>query len=177
LPGMKERTITISSTSKTFSMTGWKIGYAYAPANLIAALRAVHQFSVFCSATPLQWGMVNAVALEENYFTEFRRTYQEKRDFLYKVLSDAGFACKKPQGTYFIVAEYSRLSNLGDFDFSFWMTRNVGVSCVPVTSFCTDIGKGLIGGNYVRFAFCKGMETLEAAAGKLSRAKFTDYQR
>ena len=175
VPGMKDRTVTISSTSKTFSMTGWKIGFAYASPRLTSALRAVHQFSVFCSATPLQWGMVNAVDMDDRYFTEFRMEYQTKRDHLHQILSDVGFTCKKSQGTYFIVADYGNLSSLGDLDFSLWMTRNVGVSCVPITSFCTDQGKAQVG-NYVRFAFCKGMPTLEAAREKLKKASFSARQ-
>ncbi len=173
LPGMRDRTVTISSTSKTFSMTGWKIGYAFAPPPLTAALRAVHQFTVFCSATPLQWGMVETANLPADYYPQLAREYAQKRDFLYDVLTEVGFTCRKPAGTYFINAQYDRLSNLGDAEFCFWLTRNVGVSAIPLSAFCTASGRDRIGGRFIRFAFCKGMNTLTAAASRLRNAQWT----
>ncbi|NLI79749.1 MAG: aminotransferase class I/II-fold pyridoxal phosphate-dependent enzyme [Candidatus Riflebacteria bacterium] len=172
LPGMRERTVTISSTSKTFSMTGWKIGFAFAPPSLTAALRAVHQFVVFCSATPLQWGMAATGGLGDDYLTRFREEYQERRDFLHGVLVEAGFRCRRPQGTYFIVGEYEGLSPLDDLDFCLWLTREVGVSAIPVSAFCTETGRTRLGGRFIRFAFCKGLPTLQAAADRLRRARF-----
>lgn len=164
---MRERTITISSTSKTFSFTGWKVGYAFAPPELTRMLRAVHQFTVFCSATPLQHGMVAAFDLAEDYYRDLRADYQHKRDLLVSALKDAGFRCSAPAGTYFVVADYRGISDLDDVSFCDWLIQKVKVAAVPLSAFYTDQAKASREVGHVRFAFCKGLDTLEEAASRL----------
>lgn len=163
LPGMVERTIVISSTSKTYSFTGWKVGYAFAPAMITKALRAVHQFTVFCSATPLQAGMVAALRLEASYYTELRADYLTKRDALIKILRDAGFTCQPSEGTYFVLAEYSGIKNVDDMTVASWLTETVKVAAVPISVFFQHPEAAAKRLRYVRFAFCKGLETMAAA--------------
>lgn len=163
LPGMAERTLTISSTAKTFSFTGWKIGYAFGAAPLSKALRAVHQFTVFCSATPLQAGMIEALKLPELYFEELRADYSARRQELLRILTSAGFACSEPQGSYFILADYRAVRDVADVDFADWLTRTVKVACIPLSGFYDDAAAALVKNRHVRFAFCKGIETMRAA--------------
>lgn len=164
LPGMRERTITISSTSKTFSMTGWKVGYAFAPEALMQPIRNLHQFTVFCSSTPLQWGMVAAFELPASYYEEFRREYLMRRDTAAAFLSECGFVFEKPSGSYFIVADYSRHSRLPSFEFAHRLCEEVGVASIPIGAFYQDTQTPL---PYVRFAFCKDLATLEKAGQRL----------
>jgi len=168
LPGMAERTIVVSSTSKTFSMTGWKIGYAFAPAPLTQALRAVHQYTVFCSAAPLQAGMIQALKLPEAYFEGFRRDYRAKRDILTTSLQKAGFTCAAPEGTYFVLADYSRIKDVDDVTFATWLTTEIGVAAIPVSAFYADQVKAARELRFVRFAFCKDEATLKAAGNRLA---------
>ncbi len=168
LPGMRERTITISSTSKTFSFTGWKVGYAFASPALTNALRAVHQFTVFCSATPLQAGMVEALKLGPAYYEELRRDYLARRDALLGMLDSAGFRCSVPEGTYFILADYSRISDVPDLEFATWLIDTVKVATIPISVFYSENQEAAKRLRFVRFAFCKGMQTLEAAGARLS---------
>lgn len=164
IPGMKERTLTISSTSKTFSMTGWKVGYVFAVPALTNILRAVHQFTVFCSATPLQYGMVAALELPDSYFQNFRADYLERRDYLCDMLKANGFLCKAPLGSYFVMADYSRVSQLPDTEFALWLTEKVKVACIPSSVFYTDPPAVRSRQHYVRFGFCKNISTLKSAA-------------
>jgi N-succinyldiaminopimelate aminotransferase len=171
LPGMDERTVTVSSTSKTFSFTGWKIGYAFGPAPLTKALRAVHQFTVFCSATPLQAGMIEALKLPESYFSELRADYGARRAELLRILNAAGFRCSAPEGTYFILADYSKHRDVPDLAFADWLTREIKVACIPLSVFYDDPQAAARTNRHVRFAFCKGMETLQAAEKNLAALK------
>ncbi len=167
LPGMRERTITISSTSKTFSFTGWKVGYAFAPEPLTRALRAVHQFTVFCSATPLQAGMVEAMKLGPEYYGELRRGYRQRRDTLIEMLNDAGFRCSVPAGTYFVLADYSAIRDVPDLEFATWLIDTAKVAAIPISVFYAGNQEAAKKLRYVRFAFCKGTPTLEAAGARL----------
>ncbi len=166
LPGMRDRTVAVSSTSKTFSMTGWKIGYAFAPAYLTKIIRIPHQYTVFCSATPLQHGMVAALSLGDEYYHIFRDEYSIRRARLFQILQEAGFKCRQPEGTYFIVADYSALVDMPDTEFAVWMTEKVGVACIPLSAFYLDAPKDL---RYVRFGFCKDLATIEAAGERLAK--------
>jgi N-succinyldiaminopimelate aminotransferase len=138
LPGMRERTVVISSTAKTFSLTGWKVGFTYAPPALTAELRGVHQFTVFCGATPLQAGICAALELGDDYYETLRAEYKERRDFLCSGLKDLGFKFRKPEGTYFIVADYSHMSSLPDTEFALWLTEHKKVAVLPTSVFYTD---------------------------------------
>jgi len=161
LADMRERTIVISSSAKTFSFTGWKIGYAFAPPALTKELRAVHQFTVFCSATPLQAGVCRALELGHEYYDQLRREYQERRDFLCNGLKKLGFKFRQPEGTYFVVADYSAMSDLPDKEFSLWLTEVKKVAVIPTSVFYNDPEDAAKKQNYVRFAFCKDLKTLE----------------
>jgi len=170
LPGMRERTITISSTSKTFSFTGWKIGYACAPEKLTEGIRRVHQFTVFCSATPLQHAMVRAFDLGDDYYRQFRTDYLTRRDTLLATIRSAGFVAPTPEGTYFISGGYEKLApGTDDIQFTLDLVRNHKIALIPLSPFYLPgdpVAKEL---RQVRFAFCKTPETLTAAAEILCR--------
>ena len=168
LPGMRERTVAISSTAKTFSFTGWKVGYAFAPATLTKLLRAVHQFTVFCSATPLQHGMTVALELGAKYFKDLRHDYRLRRDQLLSSLTMAGFTPVIPEGSYFIIADYSKLSDQDDRSFAFRLAEEVGVATIPLSPFYVDEAEARKSLRFLRFAFCKGLDTLSAAGARLN---------
>lgn len=165
LPGMRERTITISSTSKTFSFTGWKVGYACAPEKLTEGIRRVHQFTVFCSATPLQHAMVRAFELGDDYYRQFRADYLTRRDTLLAAIRAAGFDAPTPEGTYFISGGYDKLAPAtDDIQFTLDLVRKKKIALIPLSPFYLPddpVAKDL---RQVRFAFCKTPETLKAAA-------------
>ncbi|MEP6993680.1 MAG: methionine aminotransferase [Acidobacteriota bacterium] len=167
LPGMRERTITISSFGKTFSLTGWKIGWAAAPPELSAAVRAAHQFITFATATPLQHGA--AVALAQagpDYYTSLAADYREKRDFLVRELARVGFAVGSPAGAYFVCADFRPFGFDDDQKFVRHLIEHVGVAAIPPSVFYDRPERGRW---YVRFAFCKKRETLEAAVERLEK--------
>ena len=169
LPGMAERTLTISSLGKTFSVTGWKIGWAIGPEPLITAVNGAHQFITFAVAAPLQAAAATALNLPSGFFENLRTMYQSKRDRMLDVLQKAGFKVLKPQGSYFIMADWrgvapSRVQD--DLQFAQWLTTEVGVACIPPSIFYQDSDKHLAK-HLARFAVCKKDETLAAATEKL----------
>lgn len=168
LPGMRNRTLSLSSTGKTFSYTGWKIGWATGPREMVAAAQAAHQFLTFAVATPLQVAMADALGrFREDYFATFEREYRERRDFLAGVLGEVGFEVAVPDGTYFILAGFSRLFDGDDQAFARHLIETVGVATIPPSCFYHDRPEE--GRRLLRFAFCKRMETLQAAAERLRR--------
>ena len=167
LPGMRDRTITISGASKTFSVTGWRIGTIVAPAALNSAIRKVHDFLTVGAPAPLQEACAAALdSLGSDYYADLARDYRERRDILYRGLRDSGFLCRPPEGAYYIMADFSALSSLDDTAFSTWLARECGVAPVPGSSFYhrPEDGRKL-----VRFAFCKRTRTLERAVSRLRR--------
>ncbi len=166
LPGMWERTVTISSTSKTFSLTGWKVGYACAPAALTDAIRSVHQFVVFCSATPLQEALAEAIseAPARDYYAAFLRDYAARRDFLYGVLDRAGLRPETPQGAYFLMCDVAHCGFPDDVAFARYLTTQVGVAAIPPSAFYLTAAPG----QWARFCFAKNPQTLQAAADRLA---------
>jgi N-succinyldiaminopimelate aminotransferase len=168
LEGMKERTIVISSTAKTYSFTGWKIGYTFAPEKLTMELRGIHQFTVFCSATPLQAAMCTAFEMPDSYYQKLREEYTERRDILCAGLRDLGFKFVRPSGTYFTVADYSHMSDLTDVEFSHWLTEHKKVAVIPTSVFYNDPDSAAKKQKLVRFAFCKDIETLKCGLKNLS---------
>ncbi len=164
LPGMRERTITISSFGKTFSLTGWKIGWAAAPPELTAAVRAAHQFVTFATATPLQHGAAFALAAGPEYYAELLADYLERRTYLSRELARIGFALRPPQGTYFVCADFRRFGFDDDRAFVRHMIEEIGVAAIPPSVFYDHAERGR---HYVRFAFCKKRSTLEAAVARL----------
>lgn len=161
LPDMRERTITISSLGKTFSLTGWKIGWAAAPPALTACVRAAHQFITFATATPLQHGAVAALTTGPDYYVELLRNYRAKRDYLCAALTDIGFTVQPPAGTYFITAGISKWS-ADDQTFCRELITNAGVAAIPPSVFYERPERG-----FVRFAFCKKAETLQEAVRRM----------
>lgn len=164
-PGMAERTVTISGFSKTFSCTGWRLGYAIAPAELTIAIRKVHDFLTVGAPAPLQEGATVGLAFDAPYFNELAHGYRERRDLLADALTQAGFTFTLPEGAYYILAGFSAISDQDDVAFARWLASDAGVATVPGSSFYhkRGMGRGL-----VRFAFCKKTETLEAAAERLA---------
>jgi N-succinyldiaminopimelate aminotransferase len=158
----------VSSQGKTFSFTGWKVGWVLAPPALTRAVRNVHQFVTFATSTPFQAAAAAALALDDEYFEALLADYEAKRDTLAGVLSEAGLKVAVPQGTYFIMANYRAVSNGAADDVAFcrWLTTEVGVAAIPPTAFYSEEHKHL-GRDWVRFAFCKRRETLEAAGERL----------
>jgi aspartate/methionine/tyrosine aminotransferase len=169
IPGMRERTVTISSLSKTFSITGWRIGYAIANAERTSAIRKVHDFLTVGAPAPLQDAAAIGYAFEDSYYAKLSADYKAKREFLSGALREAGFRFATPDGAYFIMADFSDLDDRDDVTFAKWMTKEIQVATVPGSSFYRP--GAAEGKHYVRFAFCKKHETLERAVENLSRLK------
>lgn len=165
LPGMRERTITISSFGKTFSLTGWKIGWAAAPTALTAAVRAAHQFITFATATPLQHGAAVAFAAGPEYYHQLLAGYRARRDTLVRELSRIGFGVKPPAGAYFVCADFRPLGFQDDVEFCRYLIEEIGVAAIPPSVFYENARYGK---SYARFAFCKKEETLREAVRRLS---------
>src|SRR5213596_851673 len=166
LEGMAERTITISGASKTFSVTGWRIGTIVAPPDATDAIRKVHDFLTVGAPAPLQEAI--AVAMETlgtDYYRQLKTDYRKRRDLLCGALLQAGFHCVPPQGAYYVMTDFSGVSELPDDEFSYWLTKEVGVAPVPGSSFYS---RAELGRRQVRFAFCKTEEMLEEAARRLA---------
>jgi aminotransferase len=164
LPGMYDRTITISGLSKTFSVTGWRLGYLMAPAHLTNALRKVHDFLTVGAPAPLQEAAAVAMERAESYYPELRDMYTHKRGILLNALRESGFHCHQPQGAYYIMADFSDLGFAGnDTAFAHHLIEKVGVAPVPGSSFY----KGEAGNRMVRFTFSKSESTLLEAARRL----------
>ncbi|MFN8663281.1 MAG: methionine aminotransferase [Thermomicrobiales bacterium] len=168
LPGMRERTLTINSTGKTFSMTGWKIGYAIGPAGLNAALRTVHQFVTFATATPFQEAMADALAIapQLGYYEQLKREYDDRRVMLEQALTGAGLPVLPVEGAYFLMADVSGLGFSDDAGFCRWLTREVGVAAVPPSAFYADPAQAPL---LARFCFAKREDTIAQAAERLQR--------
>jgi aminotransferase len=167
LPEMWDRTITISGASKTFSVTGWRIGWIVAPSAVTEAIRKVHDFLTVGAPAPLQEGVAAALeTLPPSYYTDMAEAYRRRRDLLVAALQGAGFRCLPPEGAYYVLSDFSGLSDRSDTEFAHWLTREVGVAPVPGSSFFSEPE---LGRNYVRFAFCKTDDLLREAAIRLER--------
>ncbi len=166
LEGMAERTVTINSISKTYSVTGWRVGWAIAPAELTSAIRKVHDFLTVGAAAPLQEAAAEALGLPDTYYETLARDYQSRRDALLPSLKTAGFRCFVPRGAYYIMTDISSFGFSDDVAFARHLVESVGVAAVPGSSFYqhTDGGR-----QKLRFAFCKKIETLDAAAERLMK--------
>ncbi len=168
LEGMRERTVVVNSLSKTYSVTGWRVGYCIAPPDISEAIRKVHDFLTVGAAHPLQKAGAYALSLPETYYDELQMVYQKKRDFIVPVLKDVGFKCDFPDGAYYVMTDISKFGFENDLEFTKYMIREVGVAVVPGSSFYHD---GKLGNQQVRFCFCKKDETLEEAATRLQKLK------
>ena len=164
--GMAERTLTISSTGKTFSFTGWKVGWATGPAKLVAAVQRAHQFLTFCAATPLHMAMGKAVGrLDETFSSQLKADYRRRRDLLVEVLREVGFDVAVPEGAYFCLADIRGVTDEDDLPFARRLVQEAGVAAIPPSGFYSvdvDAGRRLL-----RFAFCKEDATLLEAARRL----------
>ncbi|SRR5579871_86527 len=168
LPGMRERTVTINGMSKTYSVTGWRVGWAIGPPELSSAIRKVHDFLTVGAAAPLQEAGVLACSLPDEYYQKLAADYRVRRDRLLPQLEAAGFTCYRPDGAYYVVTDVSRFGFADDVKFSEYLVREIGVSVVPGSSFYRDPQDGK---NQVRFCFCKRDETLDEAGRRLLRLK------
>ena len=166
-PGMRERTVTISSAGKSFSLTGWKVGWTCAAPDLAAAVRAAHQFATFAVATPFQHAVVAALGAGDEYFARLRADYLARRDRLCEGLADVGFGVRPPEGTYFALADIRPLGYDDSETFCRTLVERVGVAAIPARAFAA--GKRL--NHLVRFAFCKDDATLEEGLRRLRRLK------
>ncbi|KAA0214526.1 MAG: aminotransferase class I/II-fold pyridoxal phosphate-dependent enzyme [Leptolyngbya sp. PLA3] len=170
LPGMRERTLTLSSLGKTFSLTGWKIGWAIGAPPLTSAIRAAHQFLIYCNPAPLQIGAAEALRNGHEYVVRLQHQYADARRMLSDVLADVGFDVLRPEGTYFIMCGHARVAErLGvrtDVELCRILTRDFGVAAIPPSAFYHDPADGA---GLLRFAFCKTTATLNEAARRLRK--------
>ena len=164
-PGMRGRTVTISGLSKTFSCTGWRLGYAVAPPEMTSPIRKVHDFLTVGAPAPLQAAGAIGMAFGPDYYNEMALDYRERRDMMVNALDEAGFKFCAPEGAYYILADFTAISDLRGVEFALWLAKEVGVATVPGTSFYHD---PKLGETVTRFAFCKKKETLEKAGERLA---------
>jgi aminotransferase len=169
LPGMRERTITINALSKTYSVTGWRVGYAIAPPEITNGLRKVHDFLTVGAPAPLQRAAVAAMNLPDAYYKKLAVEYRERRDYLLEGLDKAGFKSVKPRGAYYIMSDFSSFGFDGDDQaFARYLIEEIGVAGVPGSSFFSNPKDGE---KLIRFCFPKKMETLAEAVKRLGRLR------
>ncbi len=164
IAGMEDRTVTVSALSKTYAVTGWRVGWVIAPAELTDGIRTVHDFLTVGAPTPLQHAGVVALGLPDAYYETISREYAERRELMLGILAEAGFRFTPPQGAYYVMADISHLGFASDVEAARHMVEDVGVAVVPGSSFYS---RPELGGNVVRFAFCKQLETLREAGERL----------
>jgi len=171
LPGMRERTITLNALSKTYSVTGWRVGYAIAPPEVSNAIRKMHDFLTVGAAAPLQEAGVTALHLPDEYYQQLAAAYEGRRDRTLLSLEAAGFRCYKPRGAYYIMTDISSFGFDDDVEFARHLAREIGVAVVPGSSFYRDPCSGQ---SQVRFCFSKRDATLDEAARRLERLKLVN---
>ncbi len=166
IDGMRERTVIVNSMSKTYSVTGWRVGYCIAPPEITGAIRKVHDFLTVGAAAPLQAAGAYALSLPAEYYDQLQSEYRRRRDMLLPVLEKAGFRTFRPDGAYYIMTDISAFGFPDDVEFTKHLIREVGVACVPGSSFYSVPERGA---QQVRFCFCKKDETLQLAAERLEK--------
>src|ERR687884_913559 len=164
--GMRERTVIVNSMSKTYSVTGWRVGYCIAPPEITNAIRKVHDFLTVGAAAPLQAAGAYALSLPAEYYDRLQTEYRARRDLLLPALERAGFGTFRPDGAYYIMTDITDFGFKSDVEFTRHLIRDIGVACVPGSSFYS---RPELGAQQVRFCFCKKDETLLAAAERLGR--------
>ena len=168
LDGMRERTVTINGMSKTYSVTGWRVGWAVAPESITNAIRKVHDFLTVGAPAPLQEAGATALSLPPEYYAKLAENYRIRRDRLVPALEAAGFKCFLPRGAYYVMTDISQFGFATDIDFVNYLVKEIGVAAVPGSSFYHDERDGA---QQIRFAFCKKLETLDAAAERLRKLR------
>jgi aspartate/methionine/tyrosine aminotransferase len=166
LDGMRERTITINGLSKSYSVTGWRVGWAVAPPAITNAIRKVHDFLTVGAPAPLQEAGAVALSLPASYYRELAERYRTRRDHLIPALEKAGFVCYRPRGAYYVMTDISAFGFASDVEFAAHLVKEVGIACVPGSSFYKHPKDG---SRQVRFAFCKKPETLDEAGRRLEK--------
>src|SRR6267142_7142128 len=164
--GMRERTVIVNSMSKTYSVTGWRVGYCIAPPEITSGIRKVHDFLTVGAAAPLQAAGAYALSLPTGYYDKLQSEYRARRDLLLPVLTEAGFKTFVPDGAYYIMTDISAFGFPDDVEFTRHLIREIGVACVPGSSFYSVSQRGQ---QQVRFCFCKSDETLNRAAERLKK--------
>jgi aminotransferase len=167
VPGLEDRTVTISALSKTYAVTGWRVGWVVAPDALTGGIRTVHDFLTVAAAAPLQEAGVVALAMPESFYERTALEYLERRDTMVRILAETGFEAAPPRGAYYVMADISHLGMGDDVETARRLTADVGVAVVPGSSFFSNPEHGR---HLVRFAFCKRIETLEEAGERLRKA-------
>lgn len=168
LPGMFERTVTVSSAGKLFSATGWKIGWVYGTPNLIEGVMRAHQFVTFSVHYPSQEAMAYALNLPASYYKEFQAMYETKRQHMLSALESGGLTCVAPEGTYFAMVDFSEVFQGTSLEFTRYLIQEIGVACIPPDTFYGQ-EHAHIGKNYVRFAFCKSDTVLQKVHTRLAQ--------
>jgi len=168
LPGMRSRSILVNSMSKTYSVTGWRVGWVLAPPGLTDSIRKVHDFLTVGAAAPLQQAGVLALSLPDDYYLRLANDYTARRDHLLTSLQNAGFRCFTPQGAYYVMTDISAFGMASDVEFVRHLITHVGVAAVPGSSFFSYVSDHT---QFVRFCFCKKYETLELARHQLIRLR------
>ena len=168
LEGMRDRTVTINGMSKTYSVTGWRVGWAVAPEKLTNAIRKVHDFLTVGAPAPLQEAGASALSLPPAYYEKLAEGYRVRRDHLMPALTAAGFKCFRPRGAYYVMTDISGFGFQDDVSFARYLVQEIGVAAVPGSSFYRDPKDGA---EQVRFAFCKKPGTLDEAARRLSKLR------
>ena len=166
ITGMRERTILINSMSKTYSVTGWRVGWVLAAPEITESIRKVHDFLTVGAAAPLQEAGVVALGLPESYYRELAQHYVERRDWMLQMLERSGFRCTRPQGAYYVMADFSRLSQDDDVTFTRHLIEKIGIAAVPGSSFYSDPQDGA---GWIRFCFPKKYDTLKEAEERLKK--------
>ena len=168
LEGMRERTVTINGLSKTFSVTGWRVGWTVAPPAITDAIRKVHDFLTVGAPAPLQEAGAVALGLPASYYQRLAENYRTRRDHLIPSLIEAGFRCFRPRGAYYVMTDISAFGFPDDVAFTEYLVKEIGVAAVPGSSFYNDARDGA---RQVRFAFCKRDQTLDEAARRLRKLR------
>jgi aspartate/methionine/tyrosine aminotransferase len=168
IDGMRDRTVTINGMSKTYSVTGWRVGWAVAPEKITNAIRKVHDFLTVGAPAPLQEAGAAALSLPPDYYAKLAEGYRARRDHLMPALTAAGFKCFRPRGAYYVMTDISAFGFENDVKFAQHLVQKIGVATVPGSSFYRDPRDGA---KQIRFAFCKKPETLDAAAERLAKLK------
>ncbi len=165
--GLEDRTVTISALSKTYAVTGWRVGWVVAPEALTGAIRSVHDFLTVAAAAPLQEAGVVALGMPESFYDRLALEYLERRDTLLRIFAETGFESHPTRGAYYVMADVSHVGLGDDVEVAHRLTEEVGVAVVPGSSF---FSRPELGRHLVRFAFCKRIETLEEAGARLRKA-------